>query len=292
MSTPARTHPIPKRDLHFDFSRVDLAHWHPAGQHVSHYFNVHSLQFPDGERFFINSVRRFRDQVSDPTLQQQVAGFIAQEAMHGREHEAYNAALARIGYPIETMLRWVKRTISFSKHTVPPKGQLAMTAGLEHLTAIGAEDLLAHDVALDEGDPEMAKLWRWHAIEETEHKAVAFDVYRLVAGTGFVAWFRRCFNMLTASIGMTLMTWSFLVVATIRNRCFFDLRGWGQLFYWLWINPGTLRRQFQRYWQYFKPGFHPWEIDNYHEIERWKTRYAGAAPVPTEMAGLGLEPGS
>ena len=77
-----------------------------------------------------------------------------------------------------------------------------------------------------------------------------------------------------------LMTWSFLVVATIRNGCFFDLRGWGKLFYWLWINPGTLRAQFLRYWQYFRPGFHPWEIDNYHQVERWKSVYADATPAP------------
>ena len=31
-------------------------------------------------------------------------------------------------------------------------------------------------------DPAMAKLWRWHALEETEHKAVAFDVFQQVSG--------------------------------------------------------------------------------------------------------------
>ena len=265
-----RTHPIPKRDLSFDFSRVDLARWHPGGEHLSHYFNVHSLQFPKGERFFIASVRHFRDQVSDPVLQQQVTGFIGQEAMHGREHEAYNAALTRIGYPVEAMERWVGRSLWFANRTMPPKGRLAMTAALEHLTAIGAEDLLEHGASLDGADPEMARLWRWHAVEETEHKAVAFDVYRQVAGTGFIAWLRRCFTMLTSSIGMTLMTWAFLFVAVSRNGKLFDLRGWGRLLWWLWGKPGTLRRQFPRYWKYFRPGFHPWQIDNYHQVERWQ----------------------
>jgi hypothetical protein len=269
-----RSHPIPKRDLHFDFARVDLAHWHPGGRHVSHYWNVHSLQFPRGERFFINSVRHFRDRVRDPVLQQQVGGFIAQEAMHGREHEAYNAALARLGYPVEAMERWVGRTLKLAHYTMPPKGRLAMTAALEHLTAIGAEDLLAHDAVLGGADPEMARLWRWHAIEETEHKAVAFDVYREVAGTGVVAWLRRCFTMLTASTGMTLMTWFFLVVALRRCGGLFDLRGWGALLRWLWVRPGGLRRQFPLYWRYFKPGFHPWQIDNYHHVERWQAAYA------------------
>jgi uncharacterized protein len=271
-----RRHPIPKRDLHFDFSQVDLRRWHPGGEHVSHYWNVHSLQFPKGERFFINSVRHFRDQVRDPVLREQVAGFIAQEAMHGREHEAYNEALKGIGYPVEAMERWVARSLKFALLTMPPKGRLAMTAALEHLTAIGAEDALAHDEVLASAPPQMAQLWRWHAVEETEHKAVAFDVYREVAGTGVIAWLRRCFTMLTSSLGMTLMTWAFLLVALARNGKLFDLRGWGQLLWWLWISPGGLRRQFPRYWQYFRPGFHPWQIDNYDQVLRWEGAFKGA----------------
>lgn len=285
MSTPPsqahRPHPIPKRDLRFDFSGVDFGHWHPRGPHVSHYFNVHSLQFPKGERFFINSVRHFRDHVTDPVLKEQVAGFIAQEAMHGREHEVYNEALKAYGYPVEAMERWVGRSLTFAKWTMPPKGRLAMTAALEHLTAIGADDLLAHDDVLDGAHPEMARLWRWHAIEETEHKAVAYDVYREVTGGGFIGWLRRCFTMLTVSTTMTLMTWSFLMVATWRAGCFFDLRGWGRLLWTLWVAPGGLRRQFPRYWQWFRPGFHPWQIDNYHHVERWLAGGGGAgAPAP------------
>lgn len=266
---PSHAHPIPRRDLRFDFSGIDLANWHPEGPHVSHYFNVHSLQFPDGERFFINSVRRYRGRITDPVLQEQVAGFIGQEAMHGREHEAYNAALERANYPVAAMLRAVQRSLWAPKHLMPPKGQLAMTAALEHLTAIGAEDLLKHGEELDAAPRDMARLWRWHALEETEHKAVAFDVYQQVAG-GFVGYLRRCFTMLTASTGMTLMTWAFLLVVTWRNGQFFNLRGWGKLLWWLWINPGTLRAQFPRYWQWFKPGFHPWQIRNYHQVEQWK----------------------
>jgi uncharacterized protein len=269
--TTERRHPIPKRDLRFDFSQVDLAHWHPDGPHVSHYFNVHSLQFPRGERFFINSVRHFRDRITDPDLQQQVAGFIAQEAMHGREHESYNAALERAGYPLAAMDRWVERSLKVALVTMPPKGRLAMTAALEHLTAIGAEDLLARGHALDGAPPQLAQLWRWHAIEETEHKAVAFDVYRQVAGRGFIAELRRMFTMLTSSLGMTLMTWCFLLVALHRNGRLFDLRGWGRFLYWLWVEPGTLRHQFPLYWRYFRPSFHPWQIDNYHRVEEWRS---------------------
>ncbi len=273
----SRSHSIPKRDLRFDFSRVNLAHWHPKGAQTSHYFNVQSLLFPQGERFFIRSVRHFRDRVQDPVLQGQVAGFIAQEAMHGREHEAYNAALESMGYPVKRMERCVNAMLWLAEKTMPPKGRLAMTAALEHLTAIGAEDLLGDDRILERADPEMARLWRWHALEETEHKAVAFDVYREVAGSGALAWLRRCWAMLTASIGMTLMTWLFMLSVTIRDGSIFKLSGWGALFWSLWVTPGGMRRQFPRYWQFFKPGFHPWQINNYHQVERWQSHYAGDA---------------
>src|SRR5689334_5179239 len=221
--TASGQHPIPKRDLHFDFSGVDFARWHPLGEHASHYFNCHSLQFPDGERFFINSVRHYRDRVTEPKLKEQVAGFIAQEAMHGREHETYNEALRNIGYPVDSMLRQVQGMIRLTKATTPRIGQLAITAALEHLTAIGAEDLLGHDHTLDRAPPQMAKLWRWHAIEETEHKAVAFDVYQQVAGKGFVSWLRRCITMLSASLGMTLTTWFFMIRATKASGSLWEI---------------------------------------------------------------------
>lgn len=279
--TSSRFHDIPKRDLHFDFSKVDLLRWHPNGPHNNHYFNVQSLLFPEGERFFIRSVRYFRDQVGDPALQKQVAGFIAQEAIHGREHDRYNEALKSADYPVEVMERAASRLLWLTEKLTPPKGRLAMTAALEHLTAIGAEDLLTDDRILDGADPEMAKLWRWHAMEETEHKAVAFDVYRQVAGNGFVAWARLCWSMLSVSIGMTLMTWIFMLRVTIKDGSILNLRGWLALFHALWITPGGLRKQFPRYWQFFKPGFHPWQIDNYHQIERWQSHYADDTATET-----------
>jgi uncharacterized protein len=72
------------------------------------------------------------------------------------------------------------------------------------------------------------------------------------------------------------MTWAFLLVALQRNGRLFDLRGWGRFLYWLWLEPGTLRHQFLPYWRYFRPGFHPWQVDNYHRVERWQA--SGDAP--------------
>ncbi|HVT35450.1 MAG TPA: metal-dependent hydrolase [Nevskiaceae bacterium] len=273
-----RTHEIPKRDLQFDFSKVDLLRWHGLGTIASHWFNVQSLMFPQGERYFIRSVRRYRDRIRDPQLQEQIAGFIAQEAMHGREHDAYNAALARAGYPVAWMERWVSVLIALAEKAQPPSARLAETAGLEHLTAIGAEVLLSNDDAMKDCDPTMAQLWRWHAVEETEHKAVAFDVHREIMGRGPFAWLQRSWTLLVGSIGMTFTTWLFLLVAAWRTRTLFDLRGWGRLLWALWIYPGATRRQVIPYFKYFSPWFHPWNSDNYEQVLRWRQGQISPAP--------------
>lgn len=270
----AKSHEIPQRNLTFDFSGTDLRRWHPNSPQNNHYFNVQSLLFPEGERFFIRSVRYYRDRIANPVLQKQIAGFIAQEAMHGREHDAYNEALGKAGYRVERMEWWVRHMLWLTEKASPPLMRLAMTAALEHVTAIGAEDLLADDRILAGADPEMARLWRWHALEETEHKAVAFDVYKTVAGEGLIAWLVRCWAMLMVSFGMSLMTWIFMLGVTIRDGSILDLKGWGRFFKALWVTPGSKRKQVPRYWQYFKPGFHPWHIDNYDQVERWKLAYA------------------
>lgn len=198
----SRTHPICKRDIHFDLTDVDLDRWHPGGFHTSHYFNVQSLPFPQGERFFIRSVRYFRDQITDPVLQDQIAGFIGQEAMHGREHDAYNEALARSGYDVAAVDRLLARSFDWTERLMSPKSKLAMTVALEHLTSIGAASALSDPRVFGVAQPKMAQLWHWHAIEETEHKAVAFDVYREVAGTGLLAWLRRSAALLLVSASM------------------------------------------------------------------------------------------
>lgn len=282
--------PVPKRDIHFDLDRVDLDAWHPAGYHASHYFNVHSLLFPQGERFFIRSVRHFRDQVTDPVLQAQVAGFIGQEAMHGREHEAYNAALARIGYRVDVIDRLLERVWALTERVVSPKGKLAMTVALEHITAIGSEVMLSDPRVLAGAHPEMARLWHWHALEETEHKAVAFDVYRQVAGDGFMAWFRRCTALLVLGLEMQLTVWAVLLRISIRSGQWKSLSGWGRLLHYLWIRPGIFRRQVPGYFAFFRPGFHPWDIDNSKDVQRWAAQYREATPPPATRRSGALRP--
>lgn len=148
---------------------------------ASSLFAVFSGIFPPGERFFVESVRRFRDQVGDETLRAQISGFIGQEAIHGREHEHLNEWFQRQGFD----MAMPDRTIRFSLgllEKLPPSQQLACTMFMEHFTAHLAEQWLTDDAFRGQADPDVLELWSWHGLEELEHKSVAFDVHSQVSG--------------------------------------------------------------------------------------------------------------
>ena len=127
---------VVRRDIRFDLNTADLRSWHPEGLHVAHFFNALSVFFPEGEKFFIDSVRHYRDRIDSPSLQRDVRGFVGQEAMHSREHRRYNAALERMGLPIAELEGRVKDHLETVCGRTSPQEQLAVTIALEHFTAI------------------------------------------------------------------------------------------------------------------------------------------------------------
>src|SRR5437879_1586880 len=143
----ARDRKVPTRRISFEESLEDLPrHYAADGDLIaSHIAAALSAVFPDGEDFFVRSVRHFRDQVTDPALKRQVAGFIGQEAMHGREHRAFNDRLDQLGYPTKRFERLTKRGLAIRERFLPPISNLAATAALEHFTATLAELLLSSE---------------------------------------------------------------------------------------------------------------------------------------------------
>ncbi|HUS25374.1 MAG TPA: metal-dependent hydrolase [Candidatus Binatia bacterium] len=271
---------VVQRDIHFGLGGASLRDWHPLGPHVSQYFNAMSLFFPEGEQFFIDSVRHYRDRVTAPRQLEDVRGFIGQEAMHGREHRAYNQALADAGYPAVELEAKALKQLKLARRLLPRSGQLAVTIALEHLTAIMAESLLGDERVLAGAPPQIAALWRWHAIEETEHKAVAYDVYQLAVGGGPKGYFLRCAIMLTATlrfIWQTMYTHYRLMKHDGLQR---DWHGWRGLMRFLFVSPGVTWKIVLPWLSYFRPGFHPWQKDNRHHVERWKAEYAAQASPP------------
>src|SRR5437016_1611629 len=177
---------VPTRRISFEESLQTVPKHFAAGDDLiqSHIAASLSAVFPDGEDFFVRSVRTFRDQVSDPELKRQVAGFIGQEAMHGREHRAFNDRLDQLGYPTKRFERFTKTGLAIRERLLPATHNLAATAALEHFTATLAELVLSSEETRGLfGHEEVKNLFLWHALEESEHKAVAFDVYKAVGGS-------------------------------------------------------------------------------------------------------------
>jgi len=263
---------IPRRDIRFKLDDVDLRTWNPHGQHVSQFLNALSVVFPEGEKFFIESARHFKDQLKDPKLLEDLQGFIGQEAMHGREHRVYNERLAQMGYDVERLERDSMKLLRGASGK-NPLNKLAATCALEHFTAVLADVLLRHPELIPESaHSELRAMWMWHAVEENEHKAVCYDVYQSVA-KGPVGYARR-----TAMMGLvTVLFWArvFQNQAHLvgRDRKLSDWRGWLQFGKFAFTTPGGLRHAIKPYLDYFKPGFHPWQHDNRALLEQWKARY-------------------
>jgi len=262
------------RNMVFPIDASVPKHWHGGRRSLSIFFDNLSIFFPAGERFFIASLRAQRHRVTDPQLLRDIALFSAQEGMHGREHVKYNENLHAHGYPARAMDARVQRILRLVSRVLPKRSQLAVTCALEHFTAMMAHFILSDPRLLEGAHPAMAALWRWHAAEENEHKGVAFDVYR-AAGGGEV-------ERMTIMAATTLVFWAKVLEQQVRlmgaDGCLFSAREWWALVRFLCIEPGGMLGLGRAYLDYYRPGFHPWDLDNRELLERWKEEsYAHAA---------------
>jgi predicted metal-dependent hydrolase len=225
------------------------------------YFNALSTAFPQGETLFIEAVRRFRDSVDEP-LRQQITAFVQQEATHSREHVAFNKLLRATGYDTTAMDAMTRYRVDRAR-TLSPLVQLALTVALEHFTAIMARALLTERLPLSGAPDEIVRLWQWHAIEEIEHKAVAYDTY--LAVTRHMPprrrWALRCHVMALASL--TFWHSNFQRMADFFQQDGINtLSTWLRVARYLLVKPGMVRRTLWPYLRFYVPGFHPWHRDD------------------------------
>ena len=254
---------IPVRNLRFHDKGEPARRWWLANDPVATaFFNALSCTFPAGEKFFIDSVRRFRDEVDAP-LKEQIAAFIAQESIHTREHVVFNKLAKDAGYDVEALENRAKKALEFARKRSAYR-QLAATCALEHFTAILAHQLLKNDGRdLDGAPEEAARLWSWHAMEEIEHKAVAFDTFMAVTRrlTPPHRYLMRVFAMIMASLILFATVGGNM--ADLYREDGFKGRGvWKRTRRYLFGRAGLLRRALPDYLRYFKPGFHPWDHDD------------------------------
>jgi uncharacterized protein len=261
-----------RRDIRFALPPERIADWHEAGPVVTEYMNAMSLMFPAGERFFMDSVRHYRDQITDPVLKQQVAGFIGQEAMHTREHVEYNDLMEAAGLPAHRLDQWLWKFLAFGRKIGGPKLALSFTLALEHYTAMFAGTVMEDADAMINGVEGYKRVWMWHAYEETEHKAVSYDVWTTVMKPNL-------FNYLVRAGGMVLVTAVFwpVLVYFMANLIPAHRRNVGKIGVFDWLRLGSrlfgprrglAPKIWREYLDYFRPGFHPWDHDNSDKLNQ------------------------
>lgn len=235
---------------------------------MSHLLTALSSTFPIGEQFFVHSVRNVRDKVKDETLQAQIAAFIGQEAMHSKAHAEFNAAWRSEDYNLDRFQAWLARKDDYVKN-LHPKIQLAITCAFEHFTALLGGYILRHPEVLATLDEDAAKLWVWHAIEEIEHRAVAFDVYQAVYGDDKI----RRMIMRSVTTGFASLTLYSATRLFLQDKKKSLPKVGGNIFGFYLLGKMFLQLA-PEYLAYFKRDFHPSEIDYTKLISDWKQRLA------------------
>jgi len=256
---------ITVRRMDFDFADVPR-YWADNSPFLTHMLNALSATFPIGERFFVDTVRHYRDNIRDPQLKKEVSAFIGQEAMHAKEHDSYNQYARTHGIDLESIEAELGGRLEFIKANLSPERQLAITCALEHFTAIMAEGFLTKPEMFDNMDPAMVRLWLWHAVEENEHKGVAFDVYQEQVGD---YWIRVRAMAITTGLFMFNQT-RFQTRLMYEDGELFKPMQWLRGVNRLWGRKGWFREMIPAYLEYYKPGFHPWQSDTRELLEKWK----------------------
>lgn len=266
MSLVAR---VPEIDWDVGFER----HWNAGDPVDTHAFNALSFLFPQGESFFIAVAKEVAAGVpglGETPLGKEVAGFVAQESVHSCEHAAYNAVLRSQGFS-NVVHDYVAALQAHARRRLSPLSRLAVVCAYEHYTAVLGNFILCNPQVLARAQPDMALVWGWHAAEETEHKAVCFDLYRAAGGR----WPRRVFWFLLVSLNFQLVFGRLYASMLYRDGClrrwrlprtlasglrfFFGARGVGWHLLWYGLH-------------YLGPGFHPWQQDNRAELDGWLAR--------------------
>lgn len=262
--------PIPVRRPRLDFEREVPRFYLENNPVKTHFFNALNLAFPDGERFFVKAVQDHKHRIAEPGLLAEIQAFSGQEGQHARQHERFFVVLGRQGYDVGGMLGRFRRIVQLSNRHLPRGLRLSVTAGAEHYTASMASLVLSHAM-LDDCDSTLRQLIEWHAIEEIEHKHVAYDVLVTLHRHNYPLRIAG-FLIATAFIG----TWTLLGMRALLLQ---DGRA-GRLSRAQYLEGrrgmrNDKTRRFRRalgrqLLDYFRPGFHPRDHDDTPLLERFR----------------------
>ncbi|MBP7880305.1 metal-dependent hydrolase [Acinetobacter sp. NIPH 1852] len=276
---------FPVRRMNFDFDQVP-EYWMSGSAGLTHFMTALSALFPDGEKLFIDSVRAVRHHPAikdNEALQKEISAFIGQEAMHTQEHVGFNQSAQKYGHDVTTLEKRTAKLIQFTRknfaRVVKPFGMtqemvdLTATTALEHFTATIASELLRNPHIQElMTDDTMSYMWFWHAVEENEHKAVAYDVYEEIFGRGIKAYALRNTALVVAMVFIFLAQSSF-VLRLLKQDGKLNLKELGMIYkYGYSPSKGIIAGMVGEMLAYLKPGFHPNDLDTVQLLKDWKAK--------------------
>lgn len=274
---------FPVRRMNFDFEQVP-EYWMNGSAGLTHFMTALSALFPAGEKFFIDSVRAVRHHPAlkdNIELQKEISAFIGQEAMHTQEHVGFNASAQRYGHDVETLDGYTDKVIQTTRKLMAkiakPVGitqemiDLTATTALEHFTATIASQLLTNSHIQElMTDETMKTMWMWHAIEENEHKAVAYDVFEGVFGKGLKSYALRTSSLVIAMATLFVVQ-SYFLARLLKQDQQLNFNSLREIYNYAYSpSKGVISGMGKEMLLYFKPGFHPNDLDTHALLEKWK----------------------
>ena len=255
--------PIEVRRPTFDFARERDRFWFGGNSLITVFMAALSATFPPGEREFVRSVMHYKEQLPADLLRD-VRKFAGQESQHAHQHTS--AWLDSLGFDASGCADDLEREIESFLENTPDDILLAATVGAEHVTAVLANYLLTHSDVSARLPGDVRELILWHAVEEIEHKAVAFDVYDHVSGDRDKL--RRVFAFQVVMFFTTTGRYMRHMLRSLDHRP--SARDWVGFANFMLGKRGMLTTVAPHLATFFRRDFHPWDRDDRHLIEAWR----------------------
>jgi predicted metal-dependent hydrolase len=257
--------PITPRKMNFPFEKVEDKYWFGGNPIITVFFTTLSATFPAGEKTFIDAVNPFRAKVTDPSCQQQIKGFIGQEAQHCIQHSKLNLVFDELGLFASEVEDSLTRRLIKIKSRQSPEEYLASTASLEHITAIIGEYLLENIEIMEPASKEIKDLFIWHSMEEIEHKSVVFNLFMNCVNDRKLL--KKMMRKQTAGFfyRQTIFFWK--VIFQLRK-----IPSFSEMivaFRFFWGRKGLFRKLVKPYLRFYKKDFHPNNTDTLPLLTLW-----------------------
>ena len=257
-----------KRDPSFELKKHLSSNWANDDAFLTACFNALSFSFPKGEKFFMNSIRAFKNDVNKK-MSEEIRMFCIQEATHTREHINYNKLLCELkGYDLEELESiYVKALEKSYTDKVDDKIRLAITTAMEHITATMGTNILMGKLL--KSDNPVVDMWKWHSLEEVEHKSVSYDVYKSINGSNKVL----RVVMKLALIDMGLNTIRVAIKMLKHDKQFWKLSTFKSMFKFFFSKQGALRINYADYKSFFDNDFNPETQGSDLDLTPWKEKF-------------------